>query len=487
MKHLIYTTALLLVSHCIAAQASEALVIGHKIRLYSKAMQEERNLRIYHPESTAFVPQQGKTYPVLYVLDGEAHFYATAGMVQQLSQLSGALPEMIVVGIENPNRFRDLVPSTDVQTLHPFAEFLRSELMPYIEKNYPTAPYKIIAGHSLGGLTVMDLLTKSPNTFNAYIAIDPSMWYAEEKHLQYTLSQFPGMNLQGKSLYLGIGNSLPQGMTMKQLKKDRSQETQHLRTLFKFQDFLKANNNGLRQAQKYYEYERHNTLPHVCLYDGLRFIFDNYFFDASEKEFADSTVYIANKLRTHYQGISDRLEYKNTAPEALVQYLAFDALQKKHFPKAKALLELNIDWYPQSSAVYESYANYHLNLKDTAAAIAQFKKAQALGENPTIANTLKALTQTSTPYSPNESLQKFAGTYTLVDFQLDIALVVRNNSLWAIVPGQADDEFVPVSEHVFTVRGKQGYAITFHWENGQLRGFTSVQPNGTFRAVYKHP
>lgn len=483
MKHFILTTALLLVSQWIAAQANDALVLGRKISLYSRTLQEERMLRIYHPESTAFVPQKGKTYPVLYVLDGEAHFYATAGMVQQLSQISGALPEMIVVGIENPNRLRDLVPSTDANALHPFAEFLRSELMPYIDQNYPTAPYKIIAGHSLGGLTVMDLITKSPNTCNAYITIDPSMWYAEEKHLHHTLSQFPRLQLQSKSLYLGIANSMPKGMTMKQLKKDRSPESQHLRSLFTLSDFLKTNDYGLRYAQKYYEQERHNTLPHLCMYDGLRFIFDHYYLDASEKDFADSTTYIANKLRTHYQAISERLGYKNTAPEALVQYLAFDALQKKHFSKAKALLELNIDWYPESIVAYTSYANYHLARKDTTAAIAQFKKALALGTDPAIEAKLKSLTQGAV--ATHSELQKFAGTYTLVDFQIDITLVVRDHSLWAVVPGQPDGAMVPLSENIFTMKDKTGYTITFEWENGQLKGFTSVQPNGTFKALFK--
>ncbi|MBX2946894.1 MAG: hypothetical protein KF725_13750 [Cyclobacteriaceae bacterium] len=53
------------------------------------------------------------------------------------------------------------------------------------------------------------------------------------------------------------------------------------------------------------------------------------------------------------------------------------------------------------------------------------------------------------------------------------------------VPGQADSEFVPVSKDVCTVKDKQGYNITFHKSNDKITGFTSVQPNGTFKATKK--
>jgi len=89
-------------------------------------------------------------------------------------------PEMIIVGIPIKDRFRDLTPSCDSsisQTsggYNNFISFVEKELFPYINSTYPTAPYKIFIGHSLGGLTVVNTLMKFPGLFDSYIAIDPS-------------------------------------------------------------------------------------------------------------------------------------------------------------------------------------------------------------------------------------------------------------------------------------------------------------------------
>jgi len=56
--------------------------------------------------------------------------------------------------------------------------------MPHIDSACKTAPYKLLIGHSFGALTVMNVLANHPKLFNAYIAIDPSMWYNKEKFLR---------------------------------------------------------------------------------------------------------------------------------------------------------------------------------------------------------------------------------------------------------------------------------------------------------------
>lgn len=82
---------------------------------------------------------------------------------------------MIVVAIKNTNSLRDLMLSDDLNEINPFIEFLSSELMTYIDKYFNTAFYKLLVGHSLGGFTTIDILTKFPKLFNAYLTIDPSM------------------------------------------------------------------------------------------------------------------------------------------------------------------------------------------------------------------------------------------------------------------------------------------------------------------------
>ena len=278
------------------AQNEESILIGKKTTIFSSILKENRKIWIYNPGQTAIIPIADKRYPVVYVLDGDAHFLSTVGMIQQLSQANGnaILPEMIVVGIENTNRLRDLTPSLVTSDnnakVNPFVNFLETELIPYVDKNYNTAPYRILVGHSLGGLTAIDILTNSPKLFNAYIAIDPSMWYDNEKFLNNTISQIPNENLQGTRLFIGTANTMPKGMTLANLEKDKSAETQHIRSIFKLDKFIKGNSNtGLKYSLKYYENESHVSVPLISEYDGLRFIFDYYLIDITEKDLKDST------------------------------------------------------------------------------------------------------------------------------------------------------------------------------------------------------
>lgn len=488
MKFITVSSFLFMLSFCVNAQNGENISIGKKEIISSKVLNENRKIWIYTPNITSQIASPDKRYPVLYLLDGDAHFFSTVGIIQQLSQanLNGVLPEMIVVAIENTNRLSDLVPSADLNKTNSFINFLSSELIPYIDNKYNTAPYKLLVGHSLGGLTAIDILTKFPQLFNAYIAIDPSMWYNNEKFLKNTIAQLPKQNMNGKKLFVGTANTLPKGMTIAQLKKDNTFETQHIRSIFKLNEFLKTNTNGLIYSEKYYEAERHNTVPLITEYDGLRFIFDYYHLDATEQDFTDSTALIASKLKTHYANVSDKLGYKNSAPEAFINYIAYEALSKTQFIKAQALFELNIESYPGSSNVYDSYADYFLAKNDTINAILNYKKALQIKNNAETQVKLNALISKKTPGTTSVDIQIYKGVYILETYNIPIIIEIREDKLWAKVPGQEDGELQLLSDNIFTVKGKQGYTITFQMDGSKPKGFTSVQPNGTFKAVFKN-
>jgi predicted alpha/beta superfamily hydrolase len=76
--------------------------------------------------------------------------------------------------------------------------------MPHIDSLYPTQPFRLLIGHSFGGLTVMNIITNHTKLFNAYIAIDPSMWYGKEHFLNATQKKLAGQKYDGTSLYVGI-------------------------------------------------------------------------------------------------------------------------------------------------------------------------------------------------------------------------------------------------------------------------------------------
>ena len=98
---------------------------------------------------------------------------------------------MIIVAIPNTNRVRDLIPTHSTKGndgkdydfyqasggTDNFLKFITNELAPKIESTYRTFPYRILIGQSFGGLTVLHALCTIPQAFNAYVAIDPSLWW----------------------------------------------------------------------------------------------------------------------------------------------------------------------------------------------------------------------------------------------------------------------------------------------------------------------
>src|SRR6185295_12556708 len=135
-------------------------------------------------------------YPVLYMTDGDAHMGHTASTIEFLTQ-NGRISDLIVVGVTNTDRTRDLTPakSTDKTPAGDlrfptsggadnFLKFFETELIPEIEKEYRVQPYRILAGHSLGGLFAIHAMISKPGLFNSYVAVSPSLQWENGEALK---------------------------------------------------------------------------------------------------------------------------------------------------------------------------------------------------------------------------------------------------------------------------------------------------------------
>ena len=497
MRKNLFFILLVFLTFSAQAQNDNKIVIGKIDSVYSKILGEQRKIWVYTPDMTSGNANQH--WPVLYLLDGDGHFASVVGMIQQMSQVNGnnVYPEMIVVAIPNTDRTRDLTP-THVASDPPmmdsnfsknsgggenFVAFIEKELMPHVDSVYQTAPYRVLIGHSFGGLTVMSVLTNHTKLFNAYIAIDPSMWYDRQRFLAATETKLTEQNYAGTRLYVSIANTMPEGMTLAKMKKDTSSETRHIRSIFELDKFLKAHpQNGLKYASMYYENDNHGSVPFASEYDGLRFIFDYYRLNITGKDFSDTSAALAIKLKAHYDMVSKEMGYKVSPPESNINFLGYNAMNNKNFTKAAALFKMNIDNYPNSDNVYDSYADLMVQQKDTANAIVNYKKALAIKENAYTKQKLGVLEGKASFNLTGKELQKYAGVYDLDSITLAITMLVKNSELWAQVPGEGDFQLVPVSPDTFSVKNMGGYEVHFQMDGEKVLGFTSIQPNGTFRA-----
>src|ERR1035437_1715044 len=153
--------------------------------IYSEVLHETRTFRVVMPEISK--SDSNARYDVLYLLDGNWN----TGMI---NEIQGHMhrweftPSLIIVGIDNKiinnvnQRDRDLTPThlkgSSIAGGGPkFLSFLKEELVPYINKTYPTNGNNTLLGHSYGGLFAMYAFLSEPVLFKSCIAEDPSFWW----------------------------------------------------------------------------------------------------------------------------------------------------------------------------------------------------------------------------------------------------------------------------------------------------------------------
>lgn len=385
----LFLVLLFLTSDTIVSQND--IVIGKIDSLHSDILNEDRKIMVHVP------PFPSKTYPVIYLLDGDTHFTSVVGLIQQLAA-NNIIPNMMVVAIPNTNRTRDLTPTksdpnppmaTEEMVSQSgggreFVKFMEKELFPYVEKNYPTSAYRMFIGHSFGGLLVMDVLQNNPGLFTSYISIDPSMWW-DNKALLVTLknSNLNGEKYKNKSLYLGIANTLGPGMDTISVRKQKGPMTDHINSVFDTRDLLRnSKNNTLKFKSKYYENDNHGSAPLITTYDGLRFAFDFYKFEISFADVMAPNTDIVDRMKAHYTKVTEILGYENKPDEDTINGMGYQLMQMNKHDLAKQFFEMNIHYYPKSFNVYDSLGDYYLEVENKEKAKENFKKALAINENP---------------------------------------------------------------------------------------------------------
>lgn len=155
--------------------------------IFSKRLNEEREIKIGLPPS--YDKHKGQKYPVLLLLDGDFLFDPFQGALSY-GYYWDDLPEVIIIGItQNKNNEREQDCMVDETTGLPsekgegFFEFIGMELLPYIEKNYRAAPFRMIAGlDTTAGFLNLYLYKDNP-VFDAYISMSPELPAGMEEQL----------------------------------------------------------------------------------------------------------------------------------------------------------------------------------------------------------------------------------------------------------------------------------------------------------------
>jgi len=385
MKKIIYLLLISFPSLVIAQGSDSLVVIGRKDSIYSATLKEMRPYLLHLPANYNNNFFKSAKYPVLYLLDGDAHFNSVTGLVEILgSGINGThvIPDMIVVAIPNTDRTRDLTPTHALKDNQGkdqdflknsggndnFLKFIKNELIPHIDSAYRTMPYRVFVGHSFGGITVINALYTIPETFNAYIAIDPSLWWDHEILLQKAKEYFLHANLNGKSLYVGQANTM--------VASDTS-INEHFESIKEFATVLETrNHSGLKWKYDYYSDDDHGSAPFISEYEGLRFIFDGYHVRTTQ------ILLDPKKLKEQFEKFSEETKVNFTPPEDAINNLGYNVMNGlKNYDLSMQFFQMNIDYYPQSPNVYDSMGEAWMKKGDNKKAIEYHKKSLALNPN----------------------------------------------------------------------------------------------------------
>ena len=146
---------ILMVTQARQARQDPPVTNGFMRTMHSDLLDEDRQLFVYLPR--LYDPAKKERFPLFVFTDGRMSFKATAGMIHSLIE-GGTIPRMVVVGIANTDRGRDLIPTKIVEGGNAgggakFLASLETEILPYIDANWPTNGFRVFSGHSLGGLT----------------------------------------------------------------------------------------------------------------------------------------------------------------------------------------------------------------------------------------------------------------------------------------------------------------------------------------------
>ncbi|PQV48197.1 hypothetical protein CLV33_10544 [Jejuia pallidilutea] len=373
-KNIIAVLFLLIGINQVKSQDVEQITIGTKHVLYSNILDEDREYWVNLPESYLKTEASYKKYPILIILDGNVHFKTVTGMVNYMSSdsyRSWKIPEMIVVGIKNIDRRRDYTPDKVVTVREnntgggeAFLSFLEDELIPELDKKYRTEPYRILFGHSLGGLLAVHAYMKDETLFNAFIAVDPSFGMWDEETMDRKLEAVTEQSFE-KFIYIATANWG---------KRNIRNRDRHVRLY----EALNSKCEGEFPAQlEYFENENHGSVPPIAFYNGISSIFKDY--GVSHRD-----VESKEQLTQHFKSLSQRLSWNFSPPESLVNRIGYRMLRSRNEnEKSKALtfFILNTENFPSSFNAFDSLGETYESLGDNKKAIENYKKSLELNPN----------------------------------------------------------------------------------------------------------
>jgi predicted alpha/beta superfamily hydrolase len=400
MNWRVFFAAVGLVLICATHGMADPITCGERVTLHSKILGEERTVFISVPVSYTRGAQR---YPVLYLTDAQGQFDQSRSSAAFLAR-NGLVPEIIVVGVANNDRTRDLyatkadfkangrtIPFPNSGHSDQFLEFLEKELIPWIDSTYRTTPLRILAGVSAGGNFALHAMRMRPGLFQAIIAASPWLAWDDARELKQLVPFLESAELKTRALFVSYANEEHQaGPEMKG----------NVETVIRV---LRARKDAsVRWASATYPDEDHETTVLKSYFDAIRMVFADWRFP---RDTQNKLMGSLDDVKAHYARFGEGLGYTQLPPENVVNELGYQLLGMKALDQSLAAFRYNIEIYPQSANVWDSLADALEQAGKTDDALASCHKAVSLAEangDPSLESFRKHAVRLANSKKPDE-------------------------------------------------------------------------------------
>jgi len=342
------------------------LTLGTYRVLHSEVLGEDRVLQVHLPRG---YEDSVSRYPVVYVFysDWLEGYFSQA--VNDLYLLSiDQMPEAILVGVPNVQRYRDFYPW--VMESRPEAghadRFLRAvheEIVPFVDREYRTEPYRVMVGPQAAAVFGAYALLRAPGLFQAFILNDPCRLDSPEHSLCPEIVDLAA-SPEGAGLYLAVSHDL---------NEERWPS-----------EGLEALGTGLaeRASEQFrWRVDRIRDWPFflapVTLREALLDLFEGYAFPSP------SEATSLQEITVHYGRLSDRIGFDVKPPGLILVQASQGMVERENYVEALGVLNQLVELYPSSLDGPWQMANLYRVMGDTATAVQYYR--ECLRQDPTMA------------------------------------------------------------------------------------------------------
>ena len=442
--------------------AGEPVSIGQRFKIESAALGETRTYVVHKPRDYDF---SSDAYPLVILTDGDANIHHVTATTDFLANAGRAQP-MLVVGIDNTDRQRDLTPpflssprergpEGEIGGAQKFLSFIADELIPHIDRSYRTRPTRILIGHSYGGLFAVYTLFNRPEVFKAYIAVSPSLWW-DDQALAKQADQFVADHKQLRfAMFMTMGN---EGGTM-------------LGGAQKVIGSLGSSPRNIGAMFHQWPEESHSSVVMRSVYEGMEWLHEIYYIHDPARTYEEAGLQPFDK---RFAFISEYLGYEVKIPAPLLMDLQHELSLHERFADAQKVLQRVLELYPNNATAHYDLGRSYLKTNQTQLAAEELQRTlqlfpgnmDARAELEKLGRDPKSLVVDANPSAA--ALRSYVGEYHYSDEVLHVS--VKDGRLFLKSRDDARELRARSSTDFYAIGADREY--TFNRQSGRIESVT---------------